>query len=112
MSVAPGTKVGRYEVRSLIGAGGMGEVYLATDTQLGRLIALKILPERFTASATHLRRFEQEARATSSLNHPNILTIYEIGRFDSTYFIAEEFVAGETLRQAITNQRINLLKAI
>jgi serine/threonine protein kinase/Tol biopolymer transport system component len=112
MPVAPGTKVGRYEVRSLIGAGGMGEVYLATDMQLGRRVALKILPERFTTSTTHLRRFEQEARATSSLNHPNILTIYEIGQLDSIYFIATEFVTGETLRQAIAHNGVNLLKAI
>jgi serine/threonine protein kinase/Tol biopolymer transport system component len=112
MPVAPGTRIGRYEVNSLLGAGGMGEVYLAKDLQLGRPVALKILPERFIASKAHLRRFEQEARATSSLNHPNILTIYEIGQLDSTYFIAAEFVAGQTLRQVITHARLDLRKAI
>ena len=112
MPVAPGTVVGRYEVSSLIGSGGMGDVYLASDTQLGRRVALKILPEKFTASKSHLRRFEQEARATSSLNHPNILTIYEIGQFESTYFIAAEFVQGEMVRQAITRRRLTLSRAI
>ena len=112
MPIAPGTRVGRYEVSSQIGAGGMGEVYLATDMQLGRPVAIKILPEQFTTSKTHLRRFEQEARATSSLNHPNILTIYEIGQFESTYFIAAEFVKGETLRRLLSQQRLTLPRAL
>jgi serine/threonine protein kinase len=90
----------------------MGDVYLAEDTQLGRPVALKILPEKFSASRTHLRRFEQEARATSALNHPNILTIYEIGQFESTYFIAAEYVRGQTVRYAITHRRLTLLKSI
>lgn len=90
----------------------MGEVYHARDTQLGRGVALKILPEKYIASQIHLRRFEQEARATSSLNHPNILTIYEIGQADSTYYIATEFVEGDTLRQAIANKKLDLRKAI
>src|SRR5438876_773811 len=112
MSLVSGTQFGRYEVRSLIGSGGMGEVYLARDIHLGRLVALKVLLEKFTASKGHLRRFEQEARATSALNHPNILTIHEIGQVDSTYFIATEFVEGRTLRQVISRTGPGLAKAV
>src|SRR2546427_12985837 len=111
MPITPGTRFGRYEVSSQIGAGGMGEVYLAKDIQLGRRVALKILPERFTASKSHLRRFEQEAKSTSSLNHPNILTIYEIGQLESTYFIAAELVEGATVRQAISRRPLTLSRA-
>jgi eukaryotic-like serine/threonine-protein kinase len=89
-------------VRSQIGAGGMGEVYLAHDTQLRRAVALKLLPASFTHDEDRLHRFEQEAYAASALNHPNILTIYEIGESDSTKFMAMEFVEGVTLRQHIT----------
>ncbi len=84
MAISAGTTLGRYEVRSLLGAGGMGEVYLAQDTQLRRPVALKLLPVIFTQDEDRLRRFEQEAYAASALNHPNILTIYEIGHIDST----------------------------
>jgi eukaryotic-like serine/threonine-protein kinase len=111
MPVIPGTLIGRYEVSSLIGSGGMGEIYLARDTQLGRRVALKILPEKFIVNRPYLRRFEQEARATSALNHPNILTIYEIGQFESTYFIAAEFVEGETIREAISPRPLTLSRA-
>ncbi|MCM3902937.1 MAG: protein kinase [Pyrinomonadaceae bacterium] len=89
-------------MRSLLGAGGMGEVYLAQDTQLRRPVALKLLPAAFTQDEDRLRRFEQEAYAASALNHPNILTIYEIGHIDSTRFIAMEYVDGEMLRQSIS----------
>ncbi|HEY6229986.1 MAG TPA: protein kinase [Pyrinomonadaceae bacterium] len=99
MAIAVGTTLGRYEIRSLLGAGGMGEVYLAHDTQLRRPVALKFLPANFTMDEDRLRRFEQEAYAASALNHPNILTIYEIGQFDATRFMAMEYVEGETLRQ-------------
>ena len=112
MSLVTGTQFDRYEVRSLIGSGGMGEVYLARDVHLGRQVALKVLLEKFTASKGHLRRFEQEARATSALNHPNILTIHEIGQVDSTYFIATEFVEGKTLRQVISGSELGLAKAV
>jgi len=100
--MAVGTVLGRYEVRSLIGAGGMGEVYLAQDTQLRRPVALKLLPANFTQDEDRLRRFEQEAYSASALNHPNILTIYEIAHSDSTRFIAMEYVEGETLRQHLS----------
>ena len=102
MTIAAGTTLGRYEVQAFIGAGGMGEVYLAQDTQLHRPVALKLLPANFTQDEDRLRRFEQEAYAASALNHPNILTIYEIGHVDSTRFIAMEYVEGQTLRQHLS----------
>jgi len=94
-----GRQLGHYEVLALLGEGGMGAVYAARDTMLGRKVALKLLPSDFTDDPNRLRRFEQEARAASALNHPNILTIYEIGETDGTQFIATEFVDGETIRQ-------------
>ena len=93
-----GQAIGPYTVLDLIGAGGMGQVYLGTDTRLGRRVALKILPKQFTINPERVRRFEQEARAASALNHPNIVTIHEIGRSNSTQFIVTEFVDGQTLR--------------
>src|SRR5688572_30934315 len=85
MTVAAGTKLGRYEIRSQIGAGGMGEVYLAVDTKLDRKVALKILPAEVASNQQRMRRFEQEAKAASALNHPNILTIYEVDQTDSVH---------------------------
>jgi serine/threonine-protein kinase len=96
-----GTKLGRYEIRSRLGAGGMGEVYLARDTRLDRNVALKVLPDDVAANPDRMRRFEQEARAASGLNHPNIITIYEIDRSGSTSFIAAEFIDGSTLRERL-----------
>jgi len=107
MAISAGTTLGRYEVRSLIGAGGMGEVYLAQDTQLRRPVALKLLPANFTQDEDRLRRFEQEAYAASALNHPNILTIYEIGHTDSNRFISMEYVEGETLRQHMSRSTVS-----
>jgi len=98
-SITTGRKLGSYQVMSVLGKGGMGEVYLAEDTRLGRKVALKLLPSSFTTDAERLRRFEREARAASALNHPNILTIYEIDSVDGRRFIATEYVEGETLRQ-------------
>ncbi len=86
---------------SLLGAGGMGEVYLARDKRLKRKLALKFLPQQFTRDPDRVRRFEREARAASALNPPNILTIYEIGEMAGTYFIAAEYVKGQPLRQLI-----------
>src|SRR5581483_1581318 len=97
--VAAGQTLGHYRVISRLGAGGMGEVYLALDLRLGRRVALKLLPERFVSDADRVRRFEQEARAASALSHPNIITIFEIGQIKETHFIATEFVDGQTLRQ-------------
>jgi TolB-like protein len=96
-----GTKLGRYEILSRLGAGGMGEVYLARDTRLDRQVALKILPEAVAADPDRMRRFEQEAKTASGLNHPNIITIYEIDRSGSTSFIATEFIEGSTLRERV-----------
>src|SRR5215210_4053610 len=99
MVFSTGTRFGRYEIRSPLGAGGMGEVYLAEDTQLGRSVALKFLPPQFTDDEDRLRRFKQEARATSALNHPNIITIFEIGEEGGAHFMATEFIEGVNLRQ-------------
>ena len=101
----PGQRFGDYEIVRRIGRGGMGEVYLATERRLGREVALKLLPAAYTRDAERLRRFEQEARAASALNHPNIITIYGIGESDGAHFIATEFVAGETLRQRLARSR-------
>ena len=94
-----GQTIGHYEIMSTLGVGGMGEVYLAEDSSLGRKIALKLLPAEFTRDTDRVRRFQQEARAASALNHPNIITIHEIGQVDDRPFIATEFIDGETLRE-------------
>src|SRR5215813_180868 len=101
MELKPGTKLGRYEIRSKIGQGGMGEVYLAEDSQLRRKIALKILPSELADSQDRMRRFNQEAMAAAALNHPNIAHIYEVGESDGTHFIAMEYVDGQTLRSEL-----------
>src|SRR5262249_51866993 len=97
-----GKVIGPYRVISQLGAGGMGEVYLAQDSHLGRKVALKLLPDDFTRDASRLRRFQQEARAASSLNHPNIITIFDIGQVDSIHYIATEYIEGQTLRAAMS----------
>jgi serine/threonine protein kinase/alpha-beta hydrolase superfamily lysophospholipase len=101
-----GQTLGHYRVLEALGAGGMGEVYLADDTRLGRKVALKLLPTHFTSDHDRVRRFQQEARAASALNHPNILTIYEIGQMDARHFIATEFIEGETLRQRMAETQM------
>ncbi|HEX8635707.1 MAG TPA: protein kinase [Pyrinomonadaceae bacterium] len=108
MPLTTGTQLGRYEICSLLGMGGMGEVYLAYDSRLKRKIALKVLPDSFIDSREHLRRFEQEARAVSALNHPNIITIHEIGTDGDTHFIATELIEGETLRQKLRTGRLEI----
>ena len=95
------TRIGPYKIGTLLGTGGMGEVYLAQDTRLGRQVALKFLSSEYTQNQERVRRFQQEARAASALNHPNLITIYDIGEEGSTHFIATEFIDGETLRQRI-----------
>jgi len=101
MPLTSGTKLRQYEIVQPIGAGAMGEVYLAQDQRLGRRVAVKILPPEMAADAERLRRFEQEARAASALNHPNIVTIYEIGEHEGTPYIAMEYVEGDTLSKIL-----------
>src|SRR5205807_1549258 len=108
MALIAGTKLGRYEIRSKIGEGGMGEVYLARDTKLNRQVALKMLRPDIGVSHDRLLRFIMEAQTASSLNHPNIITIHEIDETDSGYFIATEFIDGETLRQRMRGAPMKL----
>ena len=107
-----GQTFGHYKISERIGSGGMGEVYLATDVTAGRKAALKLLPMRFTGDAERLKRFQQEARAVVALNHPNILTVYEIGEDHSTHYIASELIEGETLRQRLARGRMEFGEAV
>ncbi len=107
MDSMDGKLFGHYKLISKIGAGGMGDVYLATDNKLDRKVALKILPEKILVNSDGLDRFKQEAKAASALNHPNIITVYEIGESDGTNFIATEFIDGKTLRERIDGNRIS-----
>ena len=107
-----GKLIGHYRIESLIGVGGMGEVYLARDEQLGRKAALKLLPEHLTADEAQLSRFKAEARTASALNHPNILTVYEIGSEGNVRFIATEFIEGMTLRALLDDEKMNLRTAL
>src|SRR5438876_4073583 len=108
MTLGAGTKLGRYEIRSKIGEGGMCEVYLAQDTKLDRKVALKILPADVAENKDRMRRFVQEAKAASALNHPNISTIHEIDETDSINFITTEFIDGETLRERMRSAQMKL----
>src|SRR5713101_2685267 len=107
-----GQTIGHYKISKRIGSGGMGEVYLATDMTAGRKAALKLLPMRFTGDAERLKRFQQEAHAVVALNHPNILTVYEIGEDHSTHYIASELIEGETLLQRLMGGRMELSEAV
>ncbi|MEP6703858.1 MAG: protein kinase [Acidobacteriota bacterium] len=109
---ASGQILNHYKVVRHLGAGGMGEVYLATDTRLRRQVALKVLPSEFMLDPDRSRRFQQEAYAASALNHPNILTIHEIGEFENTSYIASEFIEGETLREKLIHQSVPLHEAV
>ena len=105
---SPGACLGRYEIKNQLGAGGMGEVYLAQDTKLDRKVASKVLPADLAANQDRMRRFVQAAKAAAALNHPKIAHIYEIGESDGTNFIATEFVEGVTLREKIHQERSEL----
>ena len=105
-------QIGPYQIIDLLGKGGMGEVYLAEDIRLGRKVALKLLPPELTSDEPRVLRFQQEARTASALNHPNILTIFDIGEVESTHFIATEFVKGETLRESMSAARMNIQKVL
>ena len=112
MNIATGTLLGRYEIRALIGAGGMGEVYRARDTSLGRDVAVKVLPPGLSQDKERLHRFEQEARATSSLNHPNILVIFDIGTLEGSTYVVSELLEGETLRDRLLGNVLPPRKAV
>jgi predicted ATPase/serine/threonine protein kinase len=111
-ALSSGTKLGPYELIELLGAGGMGEVYRARDTRLDRIVAIKILPAAFSADHERLHRFEREARSASALNHPNIVTIYELGQDRSCHYIAMELVEGKTLRELLGSSLLPMRKAI
>jgi eukaryotic-like serine/threonine-protein kinase len=112
MTLSPNSQLGRYEIRSLLGKGGMGEVYLAYDPSLRRQVAIKLLPVELTQNQARLGRFEREAYAASSLNHPNILTIHEIGAEHGHHFIATEYIEGESLRQHTARKRMELREVL
>ena len=112
MSFAAETQLGPYKIVALIGSGGMGEVYRARDTRLLRDVALKVLPASFTNDPERLRRFEQEARAVAALNHPNIVSVYDVGQADGVHYIVSELLEGETLRQRIVPSGMPARKAI
>jgi hypothetical protein len=112
MSLTAGTSVGRYEIRELLGTGGMGEVYKAHDSTLGRSVAIKVLHQAVSADAAGVARFLQEARAASALNHPNILTIHEVGDHQTSRFIVSELVEGETLRQRLARGPLTLREVL
>jgi serine/threonine protein kinase len=101
MSLAAGSRLGAYEILDRLGAGAMGEVYRARDARLGRDVAIKILPPEFAGNVERRRRFEQESRAAGSLNHPNIVAVYDVGEQDGVFFIISELVEGETLRDLL-----------
>jgi len=112
MALTPETQLGPYKIVALIGSGGMGEVYRARDTRLLRDVALKVLPASFTNDPERLRRFEQEARAVAALNHPNIVSVYDVGNADGVHYIISELLEGDTLRQRIVPSGMPPRKAI
>src|ERR687893_873696 len=112
MRVTPRTNVAHYRIMEAIGAGGMGAVYKAYDEKLQRVVALKLLPPEFTAQEDRRRRFLQEARAASALNHPHVLTVYEFGEDGGRPYMAMEFVEGETLRQKIAARALQVKEAV
>jgi eukaryotic-like serine/threonine-protein kinase len=102
MALSPGSKLGPYEVQSSLGAGGMGEVYRARDTRLDRIVALKILPATFSKDSERLHRFQDEARILSTLSHPNVLAIFDVGEQDGIRYLVSEFLEGQTLRERLS----------
>ena len=112
MPLTLGSHVGPYEILGHLGAGGMGEVYRARDPRIGREVAIKVLPRSLAGNADHLRRFEQEARATGTLNHPNLLTIFDLGTYDGGPFIVSEMLDGSTLRDTLAGGRLPIRKVL
>ena len=107
MTIAAGGRIGPYEVIARIGAGGMGDVFRAKDTRIGREVAIKVLPAAFASNADRLQRFEVESRATGSLNHPNLVTIYDVGTHEGTPYIVMELLDGNTLREKLREGRLS-----
>src|SRR6266536_1522292 len=112
MTISRDTRLGRYEIRSQLGAGGMGEVYLARDPRLNRDVAIKVLPAALSSDSERLRRFEQEAQAAGALNHPNILSIYDVDTHDGSPYVVSELLEGETLREQLNGTALPVRKAI
>src|ERR1019366_7022818 len=112
MALSPGTKIGPYEIVAPLGAGGMGEVYRARDTRLERDVAIKVLPAAFARDAERLRRFETEGRAVAVLNHPNILSIHDIGTHEGAPYLVSECLEGHSLRQELSGGALALRRAI
>src|SRR5688572_3212935 len=112
MALSPETRLGRYEIRSLLGEGGMGEVYLARDPKIGRDVAIKVLPAQFSADAERLARFEQEACAAGALNHPNVLAVHDVGQHDGAPFVVSELLEGETLREKLRGAPLSQRKGV
>src|SRR5262245_6723835 len=112
MTITIGTKLGRYEIRSLIGVGGMGQVYRARDEKLSRDVAIKVLPADLSTSGDRLHRFEQEAQAVGGLNHPNILAVYDVGTHDGMPYVVSELLEGETLREVLDERSLGTPKAV
>jgi len=112
MNLTPGSKLGPYEIVSLLGAGGMGEVYRARDSRLKRDVAVKVLPQALSLDADRLRRFEQEALATAALNHPNILAVFDIGTHEGAPYVVSELLEGETLRERVRGGPLVMRKAL
>src|SRR5207248_7543928 len=111
-TLSPGTRLGRYEIRSKIGEGGMGEVYRARDEKLNRDVAIKILPAAFSEHPDRLRRFEQEAQAAGALNHPNILAVYDVGTHEGAPYVVSELLEGEELREQLNDGSLQQRKAL
>src|SRR5580658_1203737 len=112
VTLTSGTKLGEYEIKSLLGWGGMGEVYRARDPRLGRDVAIKVLPSARSADSDRLRRFEQEARAAAALNHPNILDVHQMGTYEGAPYMVSELLEGETLREQIKRGPLSVRKVI
>jgi serine/threonine protein kinase len=112
MALLSGTKLGPYEIVVLLGAGGMGEVYRARDSLLGRDVAIKVLPSFLSSDAERLRRFDQEARATAALNHPNILAVHQLGTYQGAPYLVSELLEGSTLREQLVRGPLPVRKAI
>src|SRR5215510_2645595 len=112
MALPAGKQLGPYAVLAPLGAGGMGEVYRARDTRLGREVAVKVLPERFASSPDALARFEREARAVAALSHPNILSLFDFGQVDGIASAVTQLLKGETLRERLAHEKLSQRKAV